>query len=291
MGLKDQLVGRAHECDYPAFVKNLPVCSDVNFDTGGTSGDIDRNLKAHIKQGHSLYKVDAQLIEKLNPDMIIAQSHCDVCAVTANQIENVIGKKLKSNPKLVSLQTNGLQDVWAGIRQIAEAAHVPKRGEQQVRRIQRRMEEIYLKSKDIPDKPRVACIEWINPLMMSGNWVPELVKMAGGINIFGEKEKRSEGLNWSNLVQADPDIILIMPCGFDLKKTREEAAFLSGKPDWNDLKAVLNNRVFLIDGNQYINRPGPRLLESLEIMAEIFHPEVFHFGHQNEAWEYFGFGR
>lgn len=290
MGLKDQLVGRAHECDFPSYVKNLPVCSDVNFDASGSSRDIDVKVKTQLKENHALYKIDADLIERLKPELIITQSHCDVCAVTKDNVEQVLGQKLTVHPKIISLQPNRLEDLWTSIRDIAEAARVPKRGSQLIQRLRTRMDEIAVVAKELPEKPTVACLEWLDPLMTSGNWMPELIEMAGGQNLFGEEGKHSPTLSWIDVVKANPDIILAMPCGFDLKKTREEIPILTEKKEWLDLKAVSNNHVFLMDGNQFFNRPGPRLLESLEAMAEIFHPGVFHFGHQKEAWEYCGFG-
>jgi len=141
------------------------------------------------------------------------------------------------------------------------------------------------KTQALRVKPTVVCIEWIDPLMAAGNGVPELVTLAGGVNLFGEAGKHAPWMTWEELVKKDPDVIVVMPCGFDIKKTEEEMPFLTRKSDWQLLKAVQNNNVYLTDGNQYFNRPGPRLVESLEILSEIFHPDVFHFGHENKGWQ------
>lgn len=288
LGLEDQLVGRAHECDYPASVRKLPVCSTVAFDASGSSRDIDSNLKSHLKDGRPLYTIDADLLESLRPDVIITQSHCDVCAVKENDVEEMIGKKTSLRPKIVSLQPNRLDDVWSGIERIAEATGVRDSGRRHIDRLQTRVAAVAETARRATNKPRVACIEWIDPLMASGHWVPELIQLAGGTDLFGVSGERSALVKWKNIVTSDPEVMIVVPCGFDLSRTRRETKALSSKPEWLDMRSVVNNRVYLIDGNHYFNRPGPRLVESLEMLAEILHPDLFHFGHQNTGWEYFG---
>ena len=288
LGIENQLVGRAHECDFPASIKKLPICAELNFDASGTSREIDENLKTHVKAGHDLYKVNTELIQKLNPELIITQSHCEVCAVSKKDLLKAFGKDLTARVQIVSLQPNRLEDVWSGIREIAKAAQVADNGEAVIKRLTERLNRIREGTSDMALRPRVACIEWIEPMMCSGNWMPELIDIAGGANLFGEAGKHSPLVSWKDLVKANPDFILVVPCGFEIKRTREEMSVLSSKPGWLSLDAVINNRVILLDGNSYFNRPGPRLVDSTEMLAEIYHPELFFYGYKDSGWEYYG---
>jgi iron complex transport system substrate-binding protein len=191
---------------------------------------------------------------------------------------------MELKPEIVSLQPAGLSDVWADIQRVAEALGVPERGRRLIRKLKGQMTRIERQTHLLKTRPGVACIEWMDPLMAAGNWVPELVGMAGGRNLFGEAGKHSPWMTWEDLLKADPDVIVILPCGFDLQRTRQELPLLTQKPEWSSLKAVQKGRVYLADGNQYFNRPGPRLSESLEILAEILYPSVFHFGHEGVGW-------
>jgi iron complex transport system substrate-binding protein len=224
------------------------------------------------------------LLERLQPTHIITQSQCEVCAVSLKDVEQAVCQFTGSQPVIVSLEPNALADVWSDISRVAAALNVSARGAELVAGLRRRMGEISAKARTAPARPTVACVEWIDPLMAAGNWMPELVEMAGGVNLFGEAGKHSPWMSWEEIVAADPDVIFISPCGFDIARTMEETHLLVGKPEWAGLKAVRDNRVFVADGNQYFNRPGPRLVESLEILAETLHPELFHFGHQEEGW-------
>ncbi len=287
LGLEDQLVGRSHECDYPPSVMRLPVCTQPNFATDGTSHEIDQRVKAILQQALSVYRVDTDLLRELRPSHIITQTQCEVCAVSLKEVEEAIGGLTDSKPMVVSLQPNGLADVWADIQRVAQALGVPERGHRLIRELQRRMGRISEKAQALSKRPRVACMEWMDPLMAAGNWMPELVGMAGGINLFGEAGKHSPWMTWEDLQKADPGVILVLPCGFDIPRTRLERHILTQKPEWSDLKAVRGGRVYVMDGNQYFNRPGPRLAESLEILGEILHPELFKFGHEGVSWERF----
>jgi len=285
LGFEGQLVGRSHECDYPPSVKALPVCTAPKFNPHGTSLEIDQRVKEILEKSLSVYRVDSAILEQLRPDVIITQSQCEVCAVSLKDVEQAVCELVSSNPRIVSLEPNALADVWADIQRVAEALSAPDRGVKLVTELQQRMAAIANRARFLPDQPTVACIEWIEPLMAAGNWMPELVEMAGGANLFGLAGKHSPWLTWEQLVESDPEVILILPCGYDISKTREEMPALTSKPEWPQLSAVRNRQVYLIDGNQYFNRPGPRLVESLEILAEVFHPEVFHFGHAGAGWQ------
>jgi iron complex transport system substrate-binding protein len=285
LGCEDQLVGRSHECDFPPSVLRLPVCTEPKFNVEGSSYQIDERVKAILQESLSVYRVDAEKLRALEPDVIVTQAQCEVCAVSLREVERVVCGWLHACPRLVSLTPNALADVWADIERVAEALDVPDRGTALVRRLQDRMRAIADRARPLSPKPRVACVEWIDPLMAAGNWMPELVERAGGVNLFGAAGKHSPWLTWPELRGADPDVILVMPCGFDIDRTRREMAALTGKAEWPGLRAVRAGRVFLGDGNQYFNRPGPRLVESLEILAELLHPDSFHFGHAGTGWQ------
>jgi iron complex transport system substrate-binding protein len=288
LGLEDQLVGRSHECDHPPSVSQRPICTSPKFSTEGTSGQIDRRVKELLQQALSIYRVDADLLKQLLPTHIITQTQCEVCAVSLKEVEEAlrdwITPEAGAAPTLISLAPNSLSDIWTDIQRIADAMDISERGRALVRRLQERMAAIAEETQPLVQRPRTAAIEWIDPLMAGGNWMPELIERAGGINLFGEAGKHSPWMTWEALVEAVPDILLVLPCGFDIVRTRKELPTLTEHPAWPTLKAVRERAVYLLDGNQYFNRPGPRLAESLEILAEIFHPDRFRFGHEGAGW-------
>lgn len=284
LGCRDWLVGRSHECDYPADVASLPPLTEPKFPVEGTSYEIDQRVKAIVQEGLSVYRVHADKLDAVKPDVIVTQDHCEVCAVSLRDVEAALCEITGSASRIVSLHPDWLKDLWAGLREVAAALGVPERAEKVIAELQGRMDAIKERAAALPHRPRVACIEWIDPIMAGGNWMPELVEMAGGKNLFGEAGKHSPSMNWDDLRAANPDVIVILPCGFDIPRSREEMPLLEAKGGWNELNAVRQNRVIIADGNQYFNRPGPRLAESLEILAEILHPDVFAFGHEGAGW-------
>ncbi|MFO1518833.1 MAG: cobalamin-binding protein [bacterium] len=287
LGFGDQLVGRSHECDFPAWVKKLPQCTEAKFNVEGSSYEIDQRVKAILQEGLSVYRVFADKLRELKPDVIVTQVQCEVCAVSEKDVEQAVCQLVESRPTIVSLNTNALEDFWDDIRKVARALDAPEKGEGLIGRLKDRMRSVSEKAEKIAEKPRVAFIEWIEPLMSCGNWMPTLIEKAGGENLFGEAGKHSPWMSWEDLKAKDPDVIVISPCGYDIRKTREELPPLTSRSDWKELRAVKNKKVFLADGNQFFNRPGPRLVESLEMLAEMFHPSVFSFGHENNGWESF----
>jgi len=285
LGCESGLVGRSHECDFPLSVKRLPVCTEPKFNPEGTSYQIDQRVKAILQEALSVYRVDAEKMRALNPDVIITQSQCEVCAVNLRDVEQLVCEWMSSRPRIVSLSPCALDDVWADIRRVAEALEARARGEELLGQIESRMGAIAERSRALGERPTIACIEWIDPLMAAGNWMPALVEMAGGVNLFGESGRHSPWMEFAQLQDRDPDVILLAPCGFDMNRTRQELSPLVEKAGWASLKAVREQRVFLADGNQYFNRPGPRLAESLEILAEMLHPRAFRFGHEGGGWQ------
>jgi iron complex transport system substrate-binding protein len=285
LGCEEWLVGRSHECDHPPSVRRLPVCTEPLIDPTRPSGEIDRQVKTVVRRALSVYRVHTDVLQELQPDVIITQAQCEVCAVSLKDVEQALSTWLASRPRLVSLEPNALADVWEDIHHVAEALGVPERGVALVAHLQDRIAAVTERARGIPTRPTVACVEWVDPLMAAGNWVPELVELAGGTNLFGEAGKHSPWMTWPELVARDPDIIAVMPCGFDIARSRGEVPILAQRPEWAALRAVQAGRVYLTDGNQYFNRPGPRLVESLEILAELFHPLAFRFGHEGTGWE------
>ena len=284
LGLTDQLVGRSHECDYPPAVKRLPQLTAPKFDVEGGCDEIDRRVKSFAEEALSVYRVDAARLERLQPTHIITQTQCEVCAVSLKDVEAAVCEMVSSRPRIVSLEPNALADVWSDIRRVAEALDISERGDALVSGLRQRMERIGSRARGIAGRPTVACVEWIEPLMAAGNWMPELVEMAGGVNLFGAAGRHSPWMTWEELVAKDPDVLFVSPCGFDVARTRDEMHWLTEKAEWNQLRAVRSGRVYLADGNQYFHRPGPRLAESLEILAEMLHPDEFAFGHQGTGW-------
>jgi iron complex transport system substrate-binding protein len=285
LGLEDQLVGRSHECDFPPSVHRLPVCTAPKFDIDGSSREIDRRVKTVLAEATSVYRVDEDLLRQLRPDVVLTQAQCEVCAVSTRDVEDALGDWIGTRPRVLSLLPNRLSDIWEDIGRTAEVLNVPARGEELVARLQARIRDVVYKTERLSERSSVACLEWIDPLMAAGNWVPELVVMAGGRNLFGVAGEHSHWMTWGQLRERDPEVIVSLPCGYGLAKTREEMASLQGNPEWGLLRAVRTGRVAVTDGNQYFNRPGPRLVGSLEILAEILHPRAFEFGHRGNGWE------
>jgi iron complex transport system substrate-binding protein len=284
LGLSRYQVGRSHECDFPPEILTLPVCTSPAFPVDGSSAEIDRRVKARVASALSIYEVSREMLDALQPSHIVTQTQCRVCAVSLEDVERALTGWVSSRPKLVALEPNSLADVWADIRRVAAASGVAERGEQVVADIQANMQAISERACAAQERPRIACIEWQEPLMAAGNWVPELVEMAGAVNLFGEAGAHSPWMSWRQLVDSDPEVIIVTPCGFNLQRTCTEMYWLENRPEWPKLRAVQNGRVYLADGNQYFNRPGPRLAESLQILAEILHPRAFGPSLQGRAW-------
>jgi iron complex transport system substrate-binding protein len=285
LGFEDQIVGRSHECDYPPSVKRLPALTQPKFDPEGTSAEIDQRVKKIVREALSVYRVDADELHELKPDIIVTQSQCEVCAVSMRDVEEAVGAWVGgSQPRIVSLSPSTLGDVLNDMGRVALVLGVGAQGVKMVSELNRRMTTIAQAASRAAARPRIACIEWIDPLMAAGNWMPELIAMAGGENLFGVAGQHSPWMKFEELAAANPDIVLIMPCGFDMERASGEMSTLTGRSEWSSLNAVRGGKVFLADGNQYFNRPGPRIVESLEILAEMLHPELFDFGHQVSGW-------
>ncbi|MBI3295827.1 MAG: cobalamin-binding protein [Deltaproteobacteria bacterium] len=284
LGFEETLVGRSHECDFPHSVKHLPICTAPSFNPEGTSREIDDRVKDRLKRALSIYNVFENRLKELAPDIIITQAQCDVCAVNLETVERSLEGWGGKAPKLISLVPNRLTDIWQDIESVARALGAPEVGRELVQSLEKRIQAIASRARDLATFS-VGTIEWLDPLMAAGNWIPELVTLAGGRPLFGEAGKHSPWIDPDQFWRSDPDVIVIIPCGFSIARTQEELILLTRQPIWPSLKAVRNRRVFIADGNQYFNRPGPRLVESLEILAELLHPNTFSFGHQDRGWK------
>ncbi len=279
LGRESLLVGRSHECDFPPSIAALPVCTTARIDASLPSARIDAQVKQALIGSLSLYEVKADVLQDLRPDLIITQDLCQVCAVSLKEVETAAARMLGFQARIVSLNPTALGDVWSDIHRVAEALGVAERGAEQTKELRARIREVSARANGWGRRPTVACLEWLDPLMAAGNWMPELVELAGGVNLFGERGRHSPWMDFDDLIRQDPDVIIAMPCGFDLPRTRREMPTLTARPDWHRLKAVRNGRVHVVDGNAFFNRPGPRLVEAMEMLAEAIQPAAFSFGH------------
>ena len=284
LGREEDLVGRSHECDFPPTVRRLPQLSRPAFPTSGASKTIDLAVRDRLAKALSIYEVDAEALRALAPDVILTQTQCEVCAVTPGDVERAVCQLTDHDVRVVALEPNRLGDVWEDIRRVAAALDLPADGDRLVDRLRRRVLDLGAKAASLFPKPKLAVIEWIEPLMTAGNWMPELIEVAGGTSVLGEAGVHSPTLSWDQLALKDPDVILVSPCGFDIARTRSEMPVLTGPRGWRRLRAAREGRVVIADGNAYFHRPGPRLVESLEILAEILHPKAFRFGHEGTGW-------
>ncbi|OKH53281.1 cobalamin-binding protein [Calothrix sp. HK-06] len=286
LGLIDKIVGRSHECDYPEEVQNLPVCTQARLNTNAQSQEIHSEVNNLLQNALSIYQIKTDILEKLQPTHIVTQDQCDICAVSLNDVEKAVANLTNSPPKIISLQPNVLKDVWTDIENVGHVFDVDSL--KVIENLEARVKIVQQRTKGLSATevlPSVACIEWTDPLMVAANWIPELVELAGGRPLFGVTGQDSTQLKWENLIESNPDIVIFMPCGFDLNRTRTETQLLISRPEWQKLHCAKSGRVYITDGNAYFNRPGPRLVESLEVLAEILHPEIFQYGYKGKAWD------
>jgi iron complex transport system substrate-binding protein len=283
LGLEPALVGRSHECDYPPSVHRLPVCTEPKIAAGGTTHSIHAGISDVVRHDISVYRVHSELLRELKPTHIVTQVQCEVCAVSLRDVEAALAG-WEVAPRIVPLNPESLDNVFDDIRRTACALDCDDEGQKLVDSMRLRMGAIAATARLQPG-PRVAAIEWIDPLMAAGNWMPTLIELAGGIPALGKAGRHSAWIDWDDLVASDPDVIIVMPCGFHISDSERDWHLLASHPSWKTLRAVRDGRVFIVDGNQFFNRPGPRLVDSLEILAEILHPTRFHFGHRNVGWK------
>jgi len=276
-GQADHLVGRSHECDHPEAVRDVPVVTRPSYDDTGDSSDIDDAVQARLQQGLSLYEIDLERLRSLKPDVIVTQDQCDVCAVSLPQLEEALETWSGSAPpELISLQPSTYKEVLDSALRLArsigaasDAMRVIAGGEM---RLQKLRAAIGVDRRVDPETlPTVACIEWLDPLMAAGHWMPDIAEHAGARCVLAEKGSHSPVIEFSDLIEADPDVIVVIPCGFSVDQSKRDLHLLTSRDGWRDLSAVRNGRVAILDGNAYFNRPGPRLVRSCELIASIVH--------------------
>ena len=284
LGLEDWLVGRSHECDFPESVKTLAICSDAKFTSGANSLEIDQQVKEILSEALSIYTIDKELLASLKPDVVITQAQCEVCAVSLKEVEEALSDFIDIKAEIISLQPNTLHDIFREIKEIAIKLGVEEKGNILLEDLEERVDLIKHKLKFFPTKPKVACIEWLSPMMIAGNWIPELVEIAGGTAILAENGKHSPFVEWQQIYDENPDVIVVAPCGFTIDRTLREIDLLINLPGWRDLTAVKNNSVYIADGNAYFNRSGPRIVDTIEMLAEMITPQYLVFGYEGKGW-------
>jgi len=271
LGLGDAVVGVTHECDYPPQAKKKPVVVTSVIDAARmTSGEIDRKVGEALQTGKGLYSIDEAAFIDAAPDLILTQGLCDVCALDYNEVVKAAAK-LSRQPAILSLNPHGLADMLDDIRRVGVATERLIAAEALVQDLQRRIDRVAHARP--AHRPRVVCLEWYEPLYAAGHWAPEMVELAGGEDMLGRQGEPSSKVEWRAVVAARPEVILLMPCGFDVRRTVKEATSLREREGWNDLPAVRAGKVFAVNGNAYFSRPGPRLIDGLEILAQLIRPE------------------
>lgn len=273
LGLSENIIGISHECDFPKEIKCKPVLTSSKINPLGTSYQIDKDVMDIVMQGLSVYNIDEEKLKELNPDIILTQDQCEVCAVSLKDVQKAV--KSFCNAKIISLKPEILTDIFSDIKKIASETNKEKEAEELIHQLYSRINYIKNKTKNI-EKPRVCIIEWISPLMVAGNWTPELIEIAGGENVLGEHGKHSKKINMEEIINTQPDKIIIIPCGFKINQTINDIHLLTSENLWHELKAVKNNEIYIVDGNSYLNRPSQRIVDTLEILSSIIHPELFH---------------
>lgn len=266
IGAGDQIVGVTHECDFPLEATTRPQLTQSSLPHSTSSSDIDTHVRRSLHQGSSLYHLDAELLEELQPDLIVTQELCKVCAVSYSIVDKA-ARRLQSDPRIISLEPSSLDDVFANILTLGDLTAHQDGASELVASLKERVKALQAQTASKTDHPTVLILEWTDPPMSAGHWTPGLVELAGGTSILDNPGANSRRLSWEEIEAADPDHIVVGPCGYDMKKTRAAVAELALNDTWRSLRAVREHRVHAIDGNAYMNRPGPRLVDTAEIIA------------------------
>ncbi|MDR5683318.1 MAG: cobalamin-binding protein [Armatimonadota bacterium] len=273
LGLSDALVGVSHDCDHPPEIFGKPVLSEAVVTTDMPSGRIDAVIRERVHRGRSVYHLDAAQLAALRPDLILTQELCTVCAPSYTMVTEA-AKVLDADTTIVSLEPLGLFDILETIRLVGHRTRRSARAEALVAELRARIDRVRERTTSLP-RPRVVCIEWLEPIYVAGHWIPEMVELAGGQDVLGRPREPSFAVPWERVVAAQPEVVVVMPCGFDVPRTREEIHLLTRRPGWRDLPAFCSGRVYLTEATSYFSRPGPRIVTGLEILAGILHPEEF----------------
>jgi len=275
LGLEDQLVGITHECDYPPYIKGKPVVVRAALPIETMSQrEIDVAVSQRMHDGQSLYEVDEELLQKLEPDLILTQDLCQVCAPSGNEVSHAL-KLLSKKPQVLWLTPNSLDQIFENIHDLGEATNTLERAEELIAGARARLKKIEDITQRLSQTPRVFCMEWLDPVYGSGHWVPEMVRIAGGVDGLSKERSDSIRIPWEDVLAWQPEVLIITPCGYDLERTVEVSQNLPAYPGWHEVPAVRDGRVYAVDANSYFARPGPRVVEGTELLAHLIHPDVF----------------
>jgi iron complex transport system substrate-binding protein len=285
LGLVNQLVGVTHECDYPEDVKSKPVVVRSALPLEHMSlREIDVAVSERIRNGESLYLVDEELMKQLAPELILTQNLCQVCAPSGNEVAQVL-KALKPEPEVLWMTPKSLAEIEDNLRALGQATGRLPEAEELIASGRARLNKIASVTRNLSYRPRVFCMEWIDPVYCSGHWVPEMVELAGGVDALSRKGTDSVRIAWDNVLKWAPEVMILSPCGFNLNKVLEHTPQLFHLPDWKDLPAVSQGRVYAVDANSYFARPGPRVIDGTELLAHLIHPELFSWKGAQDAFQ------
>jgi iron complex transport system substrate-binding protein len=284
LGLVDRLVGVTHECDYPPEVRNKPIVVRSALPTDRMSqSEIDTAVTERLRQGLSLYEVDERLLQGIAPDLIVTQDLCQVCAPSGNEVSQVLGT-LSPKPQILWLTPKSLGQIFENLQELGAATGRQQQAEEIIVNGRARLERVAAQTSRLTARPRVFCVEWIDPVYCSGHWVPEMVRIAGGIDKLGREGADSVRVPWHDVLRWAPEVLVVMPCGCGLAKAAEEARQIFSYPSAFGLPAVRNGRVYAVDANSYFARPGPRVVEGTELLAHLLHPAVFDWSGPSDAF-------
>ena len=271
LGLGDAVVGVTHECDFPDDARGKPhLTGNILPDGEHTSADIDRMIAERVMSGQSIYHLDTDLLAELAPDLILTQELCEVCAVSYTDVL-AAAQALPRMPEVAAFEPHSIDEILASIVEVARLAGVPEQGEQIVAALRARLAIVAEHLAGVAPQ-RVLCLEWLAPPMAGGHWVPEMARLAGGIDVLGPEGQPSTYITWEQISASDPDVVIVMPCGYDLDATRLAMRELDSLPEWHALRAVREGRVYPVDGSGYFNRPGPRIIDGVELLARLIRP-------------------
>ena len=274
LDLQDDLHGVTYACDFPVAAADKPVVVTSRIQDATASGEIDRRVKDSLISDDGIYVLHLEALEDARPDLVLTQALCEVCAVPSQQVHETL-ENLPHKPEVLSLDPHALADVVADVEAVGKAAGVEDRSTRLAESLRERMDKVASLATTADARPRVVCLEWLDPLMVGGHWVPEMVALAGGVDCFGKPGQPSFTVEWEQVIEAQPDVIIAMPCGFDVRRGLSEIKLLTEKPGWKELPAAKSDSLFVVDANSYFSRSGPRLVDGLEVMAEILLPELF----------------
>lgn len=275
LGLTDSLVGISHECDYPPEVNDKPRVTHCEiYGKGLSSVAVDQWVNQALSSKRALYTVDTTLLRELEPDVIVTQQLCDICAIDYASVVT-IANSLPKKPQIVNLSPSSLADIFSDIRRVAEAVGAVERSEIAIEALARRVDAVKLSASKAKSRPRCFLMEWIDPPFCAGHWSPELIELAGGADPLGKKWMPSIRVSWEQISDAQPEIVVLACCGYDVERTKLDIPILRGNTLWESLPAVRDNKIYAVNGSAYFSRPGPRIVDSLEILAEIIHPHIF----------------